>query len=575
MGVGATQSPASEVAELLGVSPDAVDPDADLIASGLDSIRMMSLSGRWRKQGIDINFAALAENPTVAAWSALVAAQSGDDGAAGNRRPVDDGADARPRPFPLDADAARDVAGPQRRSATRRCGRPPLRGVRRRRSGSSPAARRGGETGCPPSDVACRDPARRHPADRRPRALPVAVYDLRELDAEAAEQRLEEIRRAEVASAARRRCARAEPVAAPGRAYPAARRHGHGRRRRGQLPQIHGRPRGVLPRRGPARTATTPTASTARRYGRLGSGAVRRGPPVVGRADPRPTRTACAAAGSARRTGRPPPQRPAVAHLRRRDAGRAFRGRAPPRRHAGDGRRCVVLQRAGPVVERFAIPAEPADVRAGAVPSRCREAGRLLHLVADARHRLRAGRHTPRSGHAAVQETLHDTARHSSYSGLSVLRDLGRHRGSQTLAPIVYTSALGLGDLFAGEVTDQFGAPVWTISQGPQVLIDAQATPLATGPDDQLGRPGRRVPPGRRRRDVRLPPRGVGPARHRRCGVGRCPTRPRCRKAQRAVRETVNNATAPPSGEALHDGFFRNALADARRTCGLQPTMAT
>ena len=67
---------AQEVAELLGVSPDAVDPDADLIASGLDSIRMMSLSGRWRKQGIDVGFAALAENPTVAAWSALVAERS-------------------------------------------------------------------------------------------------------------------------------------------------------------------------------------------------------------------------------------------------------------------------------------------------------------------------------------------------------------------------------------------------------------------------------------------------------------------------------------------------------------------
>ena len=88
---------------------------------------------------------------------------------------------------------------------------------------------------------------------------------------------------------------------------------------------------------------------------------------------------------------------------------------------------------------------------------------------------------TPAERTRAVQETLHNTARHSSYSGLSVLRDLGRHRGNQTLAPIVYTSALGLGDLFAGEVTDLFGAPVWTISQGPQVLIDAQATPLATG----------------------------------------------------------------------------------------------
>ncbi len=76
-----------EVAELLGVTPDDVDPDADLIASGLDSIRMMSLSGRWRKQGIDVNFAALAENPTVAAWSALVAQRSEDDDSGGVRRP--------------------------------------------------------------------------------------------------------------------------------------------------------------------------------------------------------------------------------------------------------------------------------------------------------------------------------------------------------------------------------------------------------------------------------------------------------------------------------------------------------
>ena len=58
---------------------------------------------------------------------------------------------------------------------------------------------------------------------------------------------------------------------------------------------------------------------------------------------------------------------------------------------------------------------------------------------------------------------------------------MSRERGVQTLAPIVYTSALGLGDLFAGDVTQQFGKPVWTISQGPQVLIDAQATPLADG----------------------------------------------------------------------------------------------
>jgi mycobactin phenyloxazoline synthetase len=44
---------------------------------------------------------------------------------------------------------------------------------------------------------------------------------------------------------------------------------------------------------------------------------------------------------------------------------------------------------------------------------------------------------TPAERTRAVQETLHSTASHSTYSGLSVLRDLGRHRGTQTLAPIV------------------------------------------------------------------------------------------------------------------------------------------
>ena len=159
-----------------------------------------------------------------------------------------------------------------------------------------------------------------------------------------------------------------------------------------------------------------------------------------------------------------------------------------------------------------------------------------------------------------MQETLHDTARHSSYSGLSVLRDLGRHRGNQTLAPIVYTSALGLGDLFAGEVTDQFGAPVWTISQGPQVLIDAQATPLATGLMINW--------------DVRVDAFRPGVAdamfAYHLAELTRlatddaawdAPDPPAVPEAQRAVRDAVNSATAPPSGETIHDGFFRNALA--------------
>jgi mycobactin phenyloxazoline synthetase len=47
----------AEVAELLGVHADAVYPVGNLIGQGLDSIRMMTLAGRWRRHGIAVDFA--------------------------------------------------------------------------------------------------------------------------------------------------------------------------------------------------------------------------------------------------------------------------------------------------------------------------------------------------------------------------------------------------------------------------------------------------------------------------------------------------------------------------------------
>ena len=49
------------------------------------------------------------------------------------------------------------------------------------------------------------------------------------------------------------------------------------------------------------------------------------------------------------------------------------------------------------------------------------------------------------------------------------------------LAPVVFTSALDLGELFADSVVETFGEPVWIISQGPQVLLDAQVTEVRGG----------------------------------------------------------------------------------------------
>ncbi|GAA2723829.1 non-ribosomal peptide synthetase [Actinocorallia aurantiaca] len=81
----------------------------------------------------------------------------------------------------------------------------------------------------------------------------------------------------------------------------------------------------------------------------------------------------------------------------------------------------------------------------------------------------------------ALQAKLHTAGTHSDYSGLEVLRDLSRARGEQVLAPVVYTSALNLGELFGDGVRRVFGEPAWIISQGPQVLLDAQVTEVSGG----------------------------------------------------------------------------------------------
>ncbi|WP_067463321.1 non-ribosomal peptide synthetase [Nocardia amamiensis] len=82
---------------------------------------------------------------------------------------------------------------------------------------------------------------------------------------------------------------------------------------------------------------------------------------------------------------------------------------------------------------------------------------------------------------AMLQTQFRADAAHAAYPGVEVLRDLGRHHGEPVLAPVVYTSALGLGELFDPVVRECFGDPVWIISQGPQVTLDAQVTEFDGG----------------------------------------------------------------------------------------------
>lgn len=80
-----------------------------------------------------------------------------------------------------------------------------------------------------------------------------------------------------------------------------------------------------------------------------------------------------------------------------------------------------------------------------------------------------------------LQRELHTCAAHSVYEGLDVLRDLGRLRGAPVTPSVVFTSGLDLGELFSERVLRAFGEPVWIISQGPQVDLDAQVVELNGG----------------------------------------------------------------------------------------------
>ncbi|NKZ06459.1 non-ribosomal peptide synthetase [Actinomadura latina] len=59
-------------ADLLGVRPEDLGHGEDLIAQGLDSIRIMQLANDWQRRGVNVRFGDLVESPTIASWHALL-----------------------------------------------------------------------------------------------------------------------------------------------------------------------------------------------------------------------------------------------------------------------------------------------------------------------------------------------------------------------------------------------------------------------------------------------------------------------------------------------------------------------
>ncbi len=158
----------------------------------------------------------------------------------------------------------------------------------------------------------------------------------------------------------------------------------------------------------------------------------------------------------------------------------------------------------------------------------------------------------------SLQRSMHESGSHSAYSGLEVLRDLGRYRGEPVLAPIVYTSALNLGELFAESVTDTFGEPVWIISQGPQVLLDAQVTEVRGGLLLNWDVRRSAFPAGMI--DTMFARYIEAVARLAEGSAGWDAEAPvRLPVAQAAVRAHVNATDGPVSGRCLHQGLFEHA----------------
>ncbi len=536
------------VAELLGIDHGEIDPDGDLIAQGLDSIRMMTLAGGWRKAGFDIDFARLAAAPSVRAWAALLTPADRPDPAPAAPQSADG------EPFPMapmqhamwigrHADQQLGgVAGhlyvefdgsavdPERirRAAARLAARHPMLRVQflpdgTQRIGSAP------------------DP------------IPVTVTDLRDADDAAVDRQLATIR----AAKSRQQLS-------------------------GQVLELT---LTLLPRdRTRLHVDLDMQAADAMSYRALMAdlAALYRGEPLpdigytyqqyrqqLSQPDSFEADRQWWAARVPELPDAPAlPLRPAAQQTDPNRPGRRWYWLDPATR---DGLFDRARQRG--VTPAMTLAASFADTVAGwsadprfllNVPLFGREPlhANIDRVVGDFTSSLLldidlAAADTPTQRAQAVQQTMHEAASHASYPGLSVLRDVSRHRGTQVLAPVVFTSALGLGELFSPEVTTQFGSPEWIISQGPQVLLDAQVTEFDGGVllnwdvREDAFCPGvidamfaRHIDEVRRLahddaaweapRESLLPPQ------------------------QCAVRAVVTTSTTP-SGRMLHDGFFDTA----------------
>nr|WP_285620081.1 phosphopantetheine-binding protein [Actinoallomurus iriomotensis] len=63
----------ADVADSLGEDPADIPVDENLVDYGIDSVRIMTLLERWRREhGVEAAFADLAEQPAIESWAPLL-----------------------------------------------------------------------------------------------------------------------------------------------------------------------------------------------------------------------------------------------------------------------------------------------------------------------------------------------------------------------------------------------------------------------------------------------------------------------------------------------------------------------
>lgn len=76
------ESMRADIARLVDEAPEELENDDNLLDWGLDSMRIFGILMEWNKTGLRLNFADLAETPTLADWWQIVERQQRDLGSA-------------------------------------------------------------------------------------------------------------------------------------------------------------------------------------------------------------------------------------------------------------------------------------------------------------------------------------------------------------------------------------------------------------------------------------------------------------------------------------------------------------